>query len=213
MYYIIYKTTNNINGMYYIGCHQTNSIDDGYLGSGKYLRRAISAYGVENFTRQILFECSTAGEMFSKETEIVNKDVVRDPQSYNLKIGGSGGNPGIVGAFKGRKHTLESKNKIREKALLQITSSSKRQKSSMNNWSRTCPDRQKEHARKNGLLSKAESHRNKISESLMGRQQGIVQCPHCNRMGGNRLMKRWHFDKCKYGLVVPIGRTAVSKTV
>lgn len=185
--------------MYYIGCHRTNNIDDGYLSSGKYLRRAISVYGVENFSRQVLFECATIDEMFSKETEIVNEDVVKDVNSYNLKIGGSGGNPGIIGAFSGRKHSVESKDKIREKALRQITTLSKRQKLSTNNWAHRYPDEQKEHARKNGMLLKTKSHRQNISESLQGKQQDIVQCPLCNKSGGIRLMKRWHFDKCKYG--------------
>jgi hypothetical protein len=45
MYYILYKTTNNVNGMIYIGQHTTNRLDDGYLGSGKRLRRAIKHYG------------------------------------------------------------------------------------------------------------------------------------------------------------------------
>lgn len=35
MYYFIYKTTNLINGKYYIGQHRTECIDDGYLGSRK----------------------------------------------------------------------------------------------------------------------------------------------------------------------------------
>jgi hypothetical protein len=45
MNYFIYKTTNLLNGKYYIGMHVTNQIDDGYLGSGKYLNNAIKKYG------------------------------------------------------------------------------------------------------------------------------------------------------------------------
>ena len=26
----------------------------------------------------------------------------------------------------------------------------------------------------------------------------IVQCPHCDKRGGLGIMKRWHFDNCKY---------------
>lgn len=185
--------------MYYIGCHQTSNIDDGYLGSGKYLRRAIKTYGVENFSKQILFHCNTVDDMFVKETEIVNEDVVKDKNSYNLKIGGSGGNPGIVGAFSGKKHTSESKNKISIKALQQITTDTKRQKLSINNWARRCPKEQKEHAIKNGMLPKTDSHRQNISKSLQGKHQDIIQCPHCSKSGGSRSMKRWHFDNCKYG--------------
>jgi len=53
MYYIVYETTNNINGHIYIGVHITSVIDDGYVGSGKVLQRAIKKYGLEYFTRKI----------------------------------------------------------------------------------------------------------------------------------------------------------------
>jgi len=89
MFYFIYKTTNNINGKYYIGCHKTANIDDGYMGSGKALLKAIEKYGKHNFTKEILIYCTTIDDMFEKEKEIVNESVVNDENSYNLKIGGS----------------------------------------------------------------------------------------------------------------------------
>lgn len=88
MLYLVYKTTNLINGKYYIGCHQTNKRDDGYLGSGVILKRAIEKYGSENFKREILFEAATQWEMFEKERELVD---ITDPNSYNMKRGGQGG--------------------------------------------------------------------------------------------------------------------------
>lgn len=33
-YNFVYKTTNNINGRYYVGVHTTDKLNDGYLGSG-----------------------------------------------------------------------------------------------------------------------------------------------------------------------------------
>jgi hypothetical protein len=44
MHYIIYKTTNNINGKYYIGQHITDNLDDGYIGSGRRLKIARKKY-------------------------------------------------------------------------------------------------------------------------------------------------------------------------
>ena len=41
MYYFIYETTNHENGKKYRGRHQTNDLNDGYLGSGTYLKKAI----------------------------------------------------------------------------------------------------------------------------------------------------------------------------
>lgn len=91
MYYIFYKTTNNINGKYYYGVHQSNVEMDSYLGSGVYLHRAINKYGAENFTRQNLKYFDTKDEMFEYEHNYITDDLVKDPMCYNVTIGGKGG--------------------------------------------------------------------------------------------------------------------------
>ena len=91
MFYLIYKITNNINNKIYVGSHKTKNKDDGYTGSGKYLKHAINKYGVENFTKEILFEFYTAKEMYDKEAEIVDDDFLAEENTYNLKRGGFGG--------------------------------------------------------------------------------------------------------------------------
>lgn len=55
-HYLIYQITNNINGKIYIGKHETFKIDDNYFGSGIKIQAAIKKYGLENFTKTILFE-------------------------------------------------------------------------------------------------------------------------------------------------------------
>ena len=72
-YYSIYKTTNLINNMYYIGFHITSNLNDDYLGSGSYLNRAINKYGKENFKKEILFIFDNFKEMVDKEKEIINE--------------------------------------------------------------------------------------------------------------------------------------------
>jgi hypothetical protein len=87
MFYLVYKITNTINNKIYIGCHKTRDKNDGYFGSGKYLKRAISKYGVDSFIKEIIFEASSSEEMFEKEKELVEIG----PHTYNLKKGGEGG--------------------------------------------------------------------------------------------------------------------------
>ena len=91
MYYTIYKITNQINGKFYIGSHKTKDLNDNYMGSGKYLKRAIEKYGLDKFTKEILYVYDNAQEMYQKEGEIVNEDFLATENTYNLKIGGFGG--------------------------------------------------------------------------------------------------------------------------
>lgn len=91
MFYTIYKTTNKLNGKIYIGKHQTENIDDGYIGSGKRLWNSIHKYGIENFEKEILFVFDTEDEMNSKEAELVTKEFCLREDNYNLCPGGKGG--------------------------------------------------------------------------------------------------------------------------
>ncbi len=91
MFYTVYQITNNVNGKRYVGAHQTNDLDDGYMGSGIAIRAAISKYGEESFTKTYVAIFDDLDSMFEMEASIVNEAWVSDENTYNLKEGGTGG--------------------------------------------------------------------------------------------------------------------------
>ncbi len=111
MHYTIYKTTNLINGKYYIGKHQTKNLNDGYIGSGKLLKRAIKKYGLNNFHKEILHICPTEKQMNILEKILVVSD---GELNYNLCPGGHGGFGYINAVGKNIRSTqsIKIKNKI-----------------------------------------------------------------------------------------------------
>lgn len=90
MFRFIYKTTNSLNGMYYIGMHRTDDINGGYLGSGRQLLKAFIEQGKDTFTKEILEFAETDEELMFLEKQYVNREVVEDCNSYNMTTGGAG---------------------------------------------------------------------------------------------------------------------------
>lgn len=203
-YYYIYQITNLVNGKIYVGVHKTKNLDDGYMGSGKIIRRAILKHGIENFKKDILEFFDMPESMYLREKEIVTKEFLARSDVYNLRRGGTGGfdyiNKTNPTPFKGRTHSDSTKQLLREINTGRKLSAEHKEKISQNNWSKSNPVRQREHARL--IASKrirTEEEKKKISASLKGRlsPKREVVCPHCQKRGGENIMKRWHFDNCK----------------
>jgi group I intron endonuclease len=106
---IIYKVTNNTNGMIYIG--QTSQTLEKRKNIHKYeskhskrhFCRAINKYGMEGFTWEIIFNCFDKKEMDEMEKFFIANYKAYN-YLYNLTDGGDG-------AF-GYNHTEENKNKL-----------------------------------------------------------------------------------------------------
>lgn len=110
MHYLIYKITNRLDNKFYVGKHKTENKDDGYFGSGLLLDYAVKKHGKENFVKELLFECSTEEEMNRRETDIVDEDFVARDDTYNLKLGGTGGWDHVL------KNKLNQTEKMRSEA-------------------------------------------------------------------------------------------------
>ena len=96
-FHYIYKITNLVTGDIYVGQHTTSNLDDGYMGSGKILIRAIKKYGVENFRKEIQGFYEDKDELNYMERVIVNKDFLARADVYNLTLGGKYTGSGTLG--------------------------------------------------------------------------------------------------------------------
>lgn len=144
MKYLLYEIKNNIDGKIYVGVHKTKVLDDGYMGSGKVIKRAIEKHGIENFTKTILETFESQEEMFAREKELITEEFLAREDTYNLRRGGLGGWDYLNdknkfnnqthtiehmtmmnrfayakypdGTFRGKSHSAESRLKMSEKA-------------------------------------------------------------------------------------------------
>jgi len=90
-HHYIYKITNIITNKYYIGMHTTYDLNDDYFGSGLILKRSVKKYGKDNHVKEITHIASTREELVHMERNIVNENLLKDPFSMNIRLGGEGG--------------------------------------------------------------------------------------------------------------------------
>lgn len=87
----LYKIIRLSDGKYYIGVHSTKDLNDGYMGSGLRIKASLSKYGKDAHSKQILQIFDTQQEAFVRESQIVNDEMLADPQCLNICLGGYGG--------------------------------------------------------------------------------------------------------------------------
>ena len=164
--YYIYLITNNINGKTYVGqrkCHRITQTpwDDGYMGSGVYLRNSQKKHGIEHFSKEILAICHTQKIVDILEIHFIKYYRELGKAEYNIANGGlynSGGHP----------MSEETKRRIGESQKGKIISAEARQKISEHNKSST-PE-VKEKLRKANLGKHlSEETKRKLSKVFKGR--------------------------------------------
>lgn len=114
MYGYIYLTTNTLTNKIYIGQKKSSTfLGESYLGSGKYLKRAIEKYGASNFSVILLDTAESRQELSDKEVFYIEKfDSTNHDIGYNIAKGGIGGgeihiNNGLINRFVSKKHLDE----------------------------------------------------------------------------------------------------------
>jgi predicted DNA-binding protein len=71
--------------------HSTINLNDGYIGSGKILKRSIAKHGKGNHTTVILKFVDTKDELVELERDTITETIIQNPLCMNLKLGGEGG--------------------------------------------------------------------------------------------------------------------------
>lgn len=89
-YHYIYEIT-RFDGMFYIGLHSTDDLDDGYFGSGTRLSNSLRYHGVEKHKKEILEFLPSRKALKDREAEILTEELRADPMCMNIAPGGSGG--------------------------------------------------------------------------------------------------------------------------
>lgn len=128
--YVLYVHQNKTNGKRYIGIssnyRQRWNSDGKRYKTSTYFWRAIKKYGWDNFTHRVLVRNLSREEASELEKAYIKKfKTQNDKFGYNLTEGGTHAPPML-----GRKHTEETKQKMREAALGRVISKEQRKKQS-----------------------------------------------------------------------------------
>lgn len=169
MFHTVYRTTNSLDGSFYIGYHKTVNPDDSYLGSGLLLRRAIVKHGLENFHKEVIAVFDNARDAFAKERELL-VDCWGQTGCYNIHEGGYGGFEYINN--NGLGHTPEVVERIRRKNTGKKRSEVVRAVFSQARHGRELSDSWKESLRRANLGKKknlTEAGRRKLQERFLGK--------------------------------------------
>jgi group I intron endonuclease len=169
-HHIVYKTTCLVNGKIYIGLHSTDDLNDGYLGSGSLLNKAVQKYGTSQFKREILEDCSDRGSAIKAEIKWIDVypmcldsetgyNLVRVSGNHYKKVDSPEIRAKISQTMTGRVKSDEHLKKISESLKGRTIRSGFKQSDESN--------KKRSLAMKGKPLS--EEHRKKISEGCKGR--------------------------------------------
>jgi len=105
---------------------------------------------------------------------------------------------------KGKKRSIESRKKMSEKMMGNKNSLGKKHsldtRKKMSESKKNMSDETKRKMSESKKHIKfTEDHKKKLSDSKKGKTyvSEEYECPHCRKIGRGRIMKKWHFDKCK----------------
>ena len=214
-HYIIYKTTDILTGEYYIGQHRTDNLQDGYKGSGNWIKLK------ENKGRSLITEVlkhSNHNDLCADERLLIGNLWNTDPYCMNeCPGGGSGPHKDTtkkqisetrlrLGLKPDPKYTKDTVFMHKDGVQRRINNAQIGAYESLG-WIKGRLVQPPKHSGKIWIAKGEHEMRTNTPESylkdgwVVGRITRAfekVVCPHCNKEGGVNVMKRWHLDRCKF---------------
>jgi hypothetical protein len=225
MYHFIYKTVTE-SGKYYIGRHSTEKLDDGYFGSGKWVR---SIKDKSQLKREIIEYCSE-NNILEREQHYLNENVGKE-NCMNFNKSPVGFSTGELNP----SHTPEEKKRRSERAKGDNNPAKRPEVREKMSFSQKGKSRPKwvmsEQGKKNVSEARkgikySEEGKKKLSESRkrdydMGKRKvpdftgmshtekyknkmkeyyhnrPLKECPHCKGNFHPSIYGRWHGDNCR----------------
>lgn len=174
-YNYIYKILNKVNGKIYVGVHRTDDLNDGYMGSGKIIKRAQEKYGIENFEKTILQFFDTYSDALQKEKEMVTKEFIEESNNYNVKEGGYGNcswSTDMLKKFSDASIKRWENKEYREKMIKSFNTEERRKKvgAGIRNWIKNNPEKHNERMLK---INKNPEKIKKMAEKHRGMKRSL----------------------------------------
>lgn len=207
----IYETTNLLNGKKYRGAHKTDDLNDDYFGSGTLIDFALRKYGKQNFTREILEFCDSVEHMYEREQHYVNKEWVDREDTYNLRLGGLGGDlceeviakisNTLKERYRNQPHHLKGK--------LPWNANKTGVQTAWNKGISTGPMSDEEKIKRSNTLKDRYAILDHPTKGIRYKRKNIppawnkgkilqkFPCPHCGKLADKSNLKQWHLDNCK----------------
>lgn len=210
-FHYIYRVTRT-DGMYYIGLHSTDDLDDGYFGSGQRLWKSIKKHGKEAHTKEILEFLPSRLELRARERELVNEKTLQDPLCMNVILGGSE-SPMLIQSVR-QKVSIKQKeiwaNLSDEEVTRRASIGGQAHASKLRSDSEYAAEYSRKQRSKTFKLTKEQCR--KISEGNLGKTRSEelkkrlselatlrpkIKCQHCGKEAQVANLSRWHGDNCK----------------
>ena len=194
----VYKWVHIPTGKWYIGSRTRVGAhpNDGYYCSSKTVKPLILANPNE-WKREII-ATGDPFEMRDLETKLLqDANAKHDNNSFNQHNNdrspvrtGIPHTPQSIEKMKGPRHSLGPQSPEHIEKRIAPKRGVPRPDLSDSNRTRTGP--------KNPNFGKTQPEEWKLKNSLANQKpKNKVSCPHCGAVGGEGIMKRWHFDNCK----------------